>query len=564
MLKKSYILPLLLSANLAFSATVDKVHFRGNRYFTSRELRTSLNWRNEDKFDSLWMAKVRDALLDKYLESGYAFAGIDSVGINYSFDSSNVELTFYLNEGLRIQRDDFEAEFEQILNQAEKRGYPFAMVKLDSLYLQKVVDEYRLMVEFKSEEGPQVRLHNIEVLGNKDVSSEYIVRESRLKAGALFSADAMVKAQRYLLKTELFRTVAPVKIVRRFDDYSASIKVQEARHNSLDGALGYVPGSSNQQGYITGSVDFSFSNLFGDGRKFRLHWKQPNMSSQELSLYYREPWIFKIPLDISAEISQSMKAYSNYDIASANKFITRSLSVTGYYALSEFIEVRGGMFQDEVIPDSSARYVSGEAHTLSYGVSAGFVIDYRDDKVNPRSGIYYSNTADFILKRNFVAENSPLPTEVEENRVTSEFESANAINRWNVIDVHIVAQHLESEQSLTAIPVSEMFFLGGANSLRGYRQEQFWGTTVAWANIEYRYLTGKRSRLYIFNDWGYYYHPDEANASGIPLTWNSLKYGYGIGMMLETGVGIIGIEFGWGEEDKAREGKVHLKILSEF
>jgi outer membrane protein insertion porin family len=161
-----------------------------------------------------------------------------------------------------------------------------------------------------------------------------------------------------------------------------------------------------------------------------------------------------------------------------------------------------------------------------------------------------------------VTANSPIPTEVQQNRFLLEFEIAKDINRWNVIDLHLTAKHLESEQ--IDIPISEMFFLGGASSLRGYREEQFWGTTVAWTNIEYRYLTGRRSRIFLFNDWGCYYRQEENIDNRNSQNWSDLKSGYGAGIMLETGVGVIGLEFGWETGSQMMEGKVHLRLRTEL
>ncbi len=103
-----------------------------------------------------------------------------------------------------------------------------------------------------------------------------------------------------------------------------------------------------------------------------------------------------------------------------------------------------------------------------------------------------------------------------------------------------------------------MYFLGGANSLRGSRENQFAGNFIAWMNLEYRYIIGKLSRIYVFNDWGYYRRETAFDETG---NWN---YGYGAGVRLETRAGIIGIDYGLGKGDAPVEGKIHFRLRTEF
>ena len=50
---------------------------------------------------------------------------------------------------------------------------------------------------------------------------------------------------------------------------------------------------------------------------------------------------------------------------------------------------------------------------------------------------------------------------------------------------------------------------------------------------------------------------------GIPKS-DAFKYGYGIGVQLETGLGNLGVSFALGEGDSFSNGKVHFGLINEF
>jgi outer membrane protein insertion porin family len=112
------------------------------------------------------------------------------------------------------------------------------------------------------------------------------------------------------------------------------------------------------------------------------------------------------------------------------------------------------------------------------------------------------------------------------------------------------------------IEVSDLYRLGGATTVRGYREGQFLGSRVAWSNIEYRYGVGLRSFFYLFTDVAYVSSPDLLS-SGITAS-EQTKIGYGAGVRLDTAVGLLGVSLALGEGDTFSTAKLHLRLENEF
>ncbi len=564
---------------------ISSVQVSGNERFSRREIAGWLELKPGDVFDELVLEQGLNRILDRFAAEGYYFAAIDSVRRDFSVDSSRVTLTILIDEGgetfldgvevtdsqgekrseledeFRIGSDfsprDFEFGVEEVLQRVESGGYPFAQLRVKRLDFSRVDKGGLLGADLELKRGPQVILLGVEVEGNRSTRDWVIARESRLDSGRLFSPASFSKARKRLLRTGLFEEVEEPGIIRRFDDYYALLKVKEGRHNSLDGALGYYPGSGEENGYWTGLVDISLGNIFGTMRRFHLHWEQPERNSQDIALSYREPWLGGIPLDLSGALSQSVRGISSFSSSGGDdRYISRSAVLEALYPLSESLEISGGLTYDEILPDSAARHTLGIPNSLSRGVRAGFVIDTRDNRLNPRRGLMYRSFARVYSKKNFAAPGSQLPGEVEERRLEADFEVVYSLWKDNVVDLRLQGRQLNSDQK--RIPVSEMYFLGGMSSLRGYREEQFAGDFIAWVNLEYRYIIGKYSRLFVFDDWGYF------SQEGVGGTVEGWKHGFGAGFRLKTGAGIIGVEYGLGEGDSPMEGKVHIRLRNEF
>jgi outer membrane protein insertion porin family len=116
---------------------------------------------------------------------------------------------------------------------------------------------------------------------------------------------------------------------------------------------------------------------------------------------------------------------------------------------------------------------------------------------------------------------------------------------------------LHGREVSTASPgPGDLYRLGGFRTLRGFREDQFMGTQTAWGSVEYRFLAGGRSFFYGFFDPGY--------VAGDATAGDLFTYGYGIGMRLETGIGLIGVSFALGEGQPVAETKIHFGLINDF
>ena len=69
---------------------------------------------------------------------------------------------------------------------------------------------------------------------------------------------------------------------------------------------------------------------------------------------------------------------------------------------------------------------------------------------------------------------------------------------------------------------------------------------------------GRRSRVFVFWDSGYFMNKQDSEINHL------YKSGYGMGFRLETGLGIMSVDYGLGEGDDLMSGKLHFGLINEF
>ena len=91
------------------------------------------------------------------------------------------------------------------------------------------------------------------------------------------------------------------------------------------------------------------------------------------------------------------------------------------------------------------------------------------------------------------------------------------------------------------MPWTEQFFVGGADNLRGYKDDEFYGDEMVLANVELRIPIKESFSLVGFYDVGM-----AANSSA----FSDVKSGYGVGVRVKTPFGNLRVDFADGEYEQ--------------
>jgi len=476
--------------------------------------------------------------------------------ISIDGDSIDNEYTglFEFQKGKVFNRYEIEENISETLSYLEDNGFPFARIRIVSVQLKKEEDENYADISINIEQGERSTIDIIEIEGNTSTKDYVITRELRIDSGSVYSQKVIDGFPARLNRLRFFGPVAPPQFYFNSDNKGVLlINVKERQTNNFDGIIGYVPPpDENEKGYITGLVNISLRNLFGTGRAAAIRWQQFNRNSQELELRYLEPWIFGYPFNINFDLYQRKQ-----DTTYVNRKIEGALE----YLATEDISASLIVATEEIIPTMNEIPVFKVYNSSILTTGVSLKVDTRDDPYSPTEGLYFSNTYTFSRKRiNGPAEfiTPGLLTRVDLQRFASDFSYFLELFSRNIIALGVHGRELQG----SFFESSDLFRIGGTNSLRGYREDQFLGSRILWTNLEYRLLLTRRTFAFLFFDTGYYLREAD-NERNIPKSEDFL-YGYGLGLNIETDLGILGVSFALGEGDGFSDGKIHFGIINEF
>jgi outer membrane protein insertion porin family len=238
-------------------------------------------------------------------------------------------------------------------------------------------------------------------------------------------------------------------------------------------------------------------------------------------------------------------------------FVKMQYDVSAELMVTDAFSVGASFSQCSVYPtEGYGRSIIAEGKTTSFGVSLRY--DSRDNPTTPTNGILYSTEYQTGSKQSNISDTFPTEGKSTTQRLVFDLSSYFSIFFRQVLATEL---HLRDFSS-SMMDVSDLFRLGGASTLRGYREGQFIGSRIVWTNMEYRFLVAQRSFFYGFVDVGYIVQPVIA-VVGMTASEQS-KIGYGIGVRMDSALGLIGVSFALGEGDTFSTSKIHIRLINEF
>lgn len=476
-------------------------------------------------------------------------------GIDTTLNISVIKQFDYLKRQIFIKQE-FEYNIEHLLTTFENSGYPFAKIQISSVnvFRDSVNEENLADIYLKIVSGEVNKIDRVEIRGNTSTKDNVIIRELRIESGDLYVQNRIEEFPKRLNRLRFFDPVPiPQFYINSKKEGVLLVEVKEKNTNNFDGIIGYIPpGKDESSGYITGLVNISLRNLFGTGRAAAIKWNKYDRNSQELDLRYLEPWFLSFPLNINLGLYQRVQDTT---------YVQRKFEGSLEYLATEDISASVIIASETVVPTVRTLPVFTVYNSSYITTGANLKIDTRDDPYAPTEGLLFINSYSFSRKTingptEYITPN--LNTSVNLQRFSSSFYFFYELFSRQIVAIGVNAREMRGP----TFENSDLYKLGGTNSLRGYREEQFLGSRIFWSNLEYRALLTRRSYGFIFFDTGYYLRPEEIDKN-IPKSEEFL-YGFGLGLNLETALGVLRVSYALGEGDTFSDGKIHFGVLNEF
>ena len=393
-------------------------------------------------------------------------------------------------------------------------------------------------------------LESYKVKGNKKTKDHVILREMRQKPGEPFNANQARRSMQRVYNLGFFEDVN-VKMNPGVEPNAVvmEIDVKEKR----TGSFGIGAGYSSSDGMV-GMVSVSDTNFRGMGDTISLSYEMSgdDTDARGYTFMYRRPWLDKKETAGTLRVYNRTYEYDDYDENGNHKEsfmrkyaggeITISRPMSEYS--TNFVTLRNR--DDKYVKHTESGNAGNRSGNTAWiknnfgttrSITLEHVTDTRDNIYEPTTGARASLSAEFAgLGGDF------------------------SYQKYTAGDAHYLKAGrsqvfvLRAQYGISKGTMSEysQFRVGGQDTIRGYREDQFRGTRMALLSAEYRFPIVSKVTGALFADYG------GAWSSGFMP--ENLHASVGVGLGLNTPIGPLRLDYGRGSQG----GRVHFRVGGTF
>ena len=417
----------------------------------------------------------------------------------------------------------------------------------------------RMDITYAIQENQISYINRIDITGNKITRDIVIRRELLVQPGEIFNGIKVKRSQERLQNLGFFQRVSidplPTKIPDKKD---LIVRLEEKKTGEFMFGVGY----SSEDDFIgfveIGQGNFDLFNppyFMGDGQKLKIR-AEFGSSKSNYEVSFVEPWLFGIPLSFGVDLYRRTNAWADYSEKRLGGDIRLRKLLTAFTQLGLTYRLENVDIYD-VDDDADWSIQSEEGTNLISSLTPSITRDTRDSFLIPTRGMKNTlacQVAGGVLggAKDFIK------TTFDTSFYVSIFEG-------HILGFRYRAGTAQPYDDTDMVPVYERYFLGGANTIRGFRYREIGpegtdprtglpngdpvgGDSMMMGSVEYTFPIIEMVRGALFCDIGNVWAAKdwELNDPIFGEQWfRNLQSGAGIGLRLYLPIGPIKLDYGW-------------------
>jgi len=543
---------------------IEKIDVTGNKAFSAAKVKGAMKdteeagWFMGGSYDPDKVFDDYESILKAYAAEGYVKARLGGATLNEwgdkgrevvrnstTFDEANkrIELRIAIDEGRQYHLAGVSVTGNTLFSSAEilshfdslrssdkifnQEAWEKDLQAMRSLYADKGYIYSQIQPEYTWDdvtgtvsakvtvtESSKAFIEEIRIRGNEVTKDKVIRRVITLKPGDPFDAEAVNRNRMRIYNLGYFEQVTVD--TRPGSEMDKLVLIYDVAPERKTGTLSLGAGFSSVQGLV-GFLQVSQNNLFGNGQSVSAQWNF-GQSTQSYNLSFTEPWLFDKPVSFGVDLFHTIQE-TNYNLQGFDLDSTGGSIRSGYTFQDTPYKINGSYrYQTDIISNVQEVDITPGTTHLS-AITPGLVRDTRDNVFDTTSGTY--NVLTFELAGGYLGGDDSFIKPVMDSRV---FFKTPAVFGQTWMNEFVLGVHgrvgcaipydsgstPSAAESVTPspVPVSEKFFMGGTDTVRGFDERSLGasgaggGDYEALANVEYSYKPAPPIKLHIFYDAG--------------------------------------------------------------
>lgn len=481
-----------------------------------------------------------------------------------AFSTTDLNRIIDLVPGEPLQLNKIENSIQALKNYYKENGYLEMIILNERLGLvQYNEDNSKAELVYKIFEGPQVRVQSILIEGLKKTKTYVVRNELDFVEGEILNPRKIEESISRLQRTGHFSSVdiRTLEDKTQVRDRTIMIRVVEGNPGLANAGIGIT----NERSLTTrGYVGLAYRNILGTGRgaSFRL---DGNYNVSDLQYFenratigYLEPFLFDSRYKGRINVTRS-NTVTDFERERATLTVQQTYSIE-----KDFTSHLTGVWDVYTKATSEDSQIKGppQKETLEIG-STGVTLDadYRDNLVRPRSG-HQSRISLEYGDPSYLGSTKTIEFFRAYASATHYTSFNNSPFTWSNGIRYGFLQNL-SDRVDGAVPYNKKgFYLGGPSTIRGFDP-----TTEAFPASELLESVNDRmtrqSRMYLIRstlsypifsivEGTLFYDGGQIEVDGLDLGFG-YRHAAGFGILINTPVGPLNLEFGFKLNQKANE-----------
>jgi outer membrane protein insertion porin family len=434
-----------------------------------------------------------------YGDRGYVTAKVSKPSISLSTDKRYLYITIRVEEGeqYRVGKIDFSGDLLHDKSELERRiqvqpGEIFARSRVGK-DLFAVADLYKdegyananvnpvtnldpktriIDITYDVQPGRKVYFERVEIAGNAKTRDKVIRRELRIYEGELYSQTGINRSKQRVTALGYFETVNIATERGSADDKMVvHVTVKERSTGTFQVGAGF---SSYENFILTGQI--SQNNFFGWGQTLSLQIQYSSIRALG-QIQFVEPYFLDTKWTFAFDLYAQESSYSTFTRRAIGGSLTWGYELNGlaqWWRWAERLEdVRlFATYTNEFVTVTpfgtdaplANKFLSGTTSSLRLSLQW----DKRDNRLFPSSGFYHSVSAEVAPP--FLAPDFAFGKKVNLfTRYTLDSRYYHPLFWGLVARAKLSMGYIRGWDAEHPVPISELYYLGGINSVRGYR-----------------------------------------------------------------------------------------------
>ncbi|XXF80548.1 outer membrane protein assembly factor BamA [Myxococcaceae bacterium GXIMD 01537] len=353
--------------------------------------------------------------------------------------------------GERFNRSKLFQDIQKLSDIYYDRGYAYANI---SPQTQTDADKRTVDITFEVQKGPQVTIERIDIVGNTKTRDKVIRRELRAYEGELYNGTGVRRSRERVNALGFFETV---EITQRAGSTEDSIVLQVEVKEKSTGTFQVGLGFSNVENFIF-TAQVSQNNFLGWGQSVSASAQISGLRSLvQLSFY--DPYFLDTRYLLSADFFRVQADYDGFvrnstggSVSIGYQFVDDLLATIGYSR--EYVDVQAGAAVGTVL--LANQFLSGMTSAARLSVT----FDRRDNRLFPSRGFVHYASVEFAP--------SFLGGDFLYSRYTAYSRLYFPMPLGFTFKTNATIGYIQQLRSDSPLPISELYYVGGINTVRGY------------------------------------------------------------------------------------------------